>query len=115
MPRHLGGNEQVHVDASVVVIINTLTVLCMTLESASHTAPEGILRRTVHFVCSAKQRQEIAYHARLRILLTQNVVIESPLVIVGHGGVCRPAKEMLGEFQHVVSAASLARIAIDKF
>ena len=54
------------------------------------------------------ERDEIAHHARLRVLRSQDVVVEGPLVVVGVLGLRVPEEQVPGELEHVVGVAGLA-------
>ena len=44
------GNKKIHINAFVIVIINSFSILSMVLKTASHTTPERIFLGTVHFM-----------------------------------------------------------------
>ena len=97
------------------MIIDSLSILGMALETAAYTTPERIFFCTVHLMRTIQQRQEIAYHSRFGVLLPQYMIIERTFVIIGNLHIARPAEKVTGQFQHIIGTASLARIAVQKF
>lgn len=61
-----------------------------------------------------QQRQEVANHAGLRVLLSQNMVIQGSFVIIGYARIRLPAEQVSAQLQHIIGATSLTRIAIQE-
>ena len=107
-------SKKIYKESVVGMIIYCLGIFGMAFEAAAHTAPERFLRCAVNLVGAAEQGHEIANHAALGVLLPENMVEECALIPVGHRRIGVPAKHMAGEFEHIVGAARLAGIAVDK-
>ena len=70
-----------------------------------HTFAPGCSSDKEHYFDPArfsKQGQEICHHTGLRILLTQNMVVEGPFIIIRNGSIGCPAEQMTGQFQHII-------------
>ena len=111
-PVETRGSEQVDVQLAGRTVVNALGIFGVTLEAAPHTAPERLFGGAVHLVGSAQQRQKIANHAACGVLLGEDMVEQRTLGVVGDARIGLAAEEMTSEFQHIVGAACLARIAV---
>ena len=95
IPVHLGGNKKVDVQAfsplalrrgvrGEALKVNTRLIFRMAFKATAHTAPETAVARGIESVATCHQWSEIAHHRRECVLLSKDMVVESPLVVVGN-------------------------------
>lgn len=93
------------------MVIDSFSILDMTLKPATHTTSKRVFLDAVHLVDPVQQRQKIARHSRFRILLSQDVIIKCTCIVVGHGNISSPVEYMSAKFQHIVRAACFTSIS----
>ena len=91
--------------------IDTRLILRMALKTRADTTPERTVTGTIETVATCHQRCEIAHHRGEGVLLTQDMVIEGTLIIVGYLRVRLIAELTVSQFQQVVRTAVLTIIA----
>ena len=91
--------------------VDARSILHMVLETTTHTAPEAILLGRIKTISTCPQWSEVTNHTCLRILLTEDVIIERTLVVIGYLAAWIPREEMVGEFHEIEGAAVLTVIA----
>lgn len=78
--------------------VDARSILYMTLETTAHAAPKATVSCRVQAISTCLQWGEIAHHRTLWILLTEDMVIERTLVIVGYLARWIPGEEVVGKF-----------------
>lgn len=90
--------------------VDARRILHMTLETTAHTAPEATISRRIQAIGTRLQWGKIADHRALRVLLTEDMIVERTLVVISYLARWIPREEMVGKFQKVEGATVLAII-----
>ena len=85
-------------------------ILHMALESTAHTAPETAVPCGIQAIGTRLQWSEIADHRTLRVLLTEDMIVECTLVVIGYLAGWIPREEVVGKFQEIEGATVLTII-----
>ena len=110
LPIQLGWNEKIHVESFGRMEIDARSIFHMTLETTTHTAPEAAVLSRIKTISTRLQWCKIAYHTCHRVLLTEDMIIERPLIVIGYLAAWIPGKEMIGKFQKIEGTAILTII-----
>src|SRR5581483_12221368 len=84
------------------------------LDACAGAAPERVVWRVVLALRTGAKRNVIAHHPGDRVLRSQNVVQERPLIIIPILGPRLPTKKVPGEFEHVVGVAGFGGVAAQR-
>src|SRR4029079_8722324 len=106
-PCELRGNEQIDVNAGIIVKIDAVAEHCEGLSHAARATPEIVQRRAEQLPVPACQRQVVQLVAISRVLHTKNSIVEGALVVVGEMRIPGPAVDMARQLLHVVRDAGL--------
>lgn len=80
-PYETRGDEKVDIEVVTIMTVDEPGVTYMTLEAAAHTAPVTAVAGGIEPVGTREQRCEIADHRCLGVLLSEDMVIESPFIV----------------------------------
>ena len=78
--------------------VDARSILYMTLETTAHAAPKATVPGRVQAISTSLQWGKVAHHRTLWILLTQDMIIERTLVIIGYLARWIPGEEVVGKF-----------------
>src|SRR5437667_10732945 len=96
-----------------VVEIDAIAVVGMVLDARAGATPKGFIWQVVVSPRTRAKRDIIAHHAGLRILGSQDVVVQRAFIIVGVLSLGLPAEKMAGELEHVVGVTSLRGVGAE--
>jgi hypothetical protein len=109
-----GWNEEVYDQAAVFsFVVNSLGILGVVFDTASHAAGEGIEGATEVFARPHAERDEVAHHPIVGILGSQDMVVERTLVVVRIGSLRVPRIQEPCQLEHVIRIASFAGIVAE--
>lgn len=78
--------------------VDARSILYMALEATAHAAPKATVPGRVQAISTCLQWGKVAHHRTLWILLTQDMIIERTLVIIGYLARWIPGEEVVGKF-----------------
>ena len=91
--------------------IDTGLIFRMALETTTHAAPVAAVAGGVEPVATRHQGREVAYHGGQCVLLAEDMVVKSTLVVVGNLRVGLIREETVGQLQQVIRTAVLTVVA----
>ena len=102
LPRHFRRNEEIHIQAVLIVVVNIAAEPRKRLDAGTSAAPEGVERSSECLVPSRTERFVVHQHAGCRMLRWPNAVDEGTFVVVGVGRIGIPREQVRCEFEHVI-------------
>lgn len=82
----------------------------MALEATAHAAPKATVPGRVQAISTCLQGGKVADHRTLWVLLTEDMIVERTLVVIGYLARWIPREEVVGKFQKVEGATVLTII-----
>ena len=96
------GDKKIHINAFVIVIINSFSIFSMVFKAAAHTTPKRVFLSYYTPYANPKARAGNMSPYRFEDLAVPNMVIKSTFIIIRNSSIGCPAEQMTGQLQHII-------------